>query len=138
MHEQMSLRCLADLPAKDQEALDIFAGRGDLVGLRLDHIMKALDQPPVRRERVELGGQANSGQGSTTRASPRRRNARRVPGCRRWRWRGAVRLVLIGSLSRWQSYAKFSRIKAEGDTANGRYRIESCRSADDGDNAHRD
>jgi hypothetical protein len=38
MHEQMSLRCLADLPAKDQEALDISAGRGDLVGLRLDHI----------------------------------------------------------------------------------------------------
>jgi hypothetical protein len=63
MHEQMSLRCIADLPAKDQEAFDIFAGRGDLVGLRLDHIMKALDQPPVRRERVELGGQPNSSQG---------------------------------------------------------------------------
>jgi hypothetical protein len=55
MHEQMSLRRLADLPAKDQEALDIFAGRGDLVGLRLDHIMKAQDQPPVRRKRCELG-----------------------------------------------------------------------------------
>src|ERR1700726_3117259 len=55
MHEQMSLRCLADLPAKAQEALDIFAGRGDLVGLRLDHIMKAQDQPPVRRERGEVG-----------------------------------------------------------------------------------
>ena len=55
MHEQMSLQCLADLPAKDQEALDIFAGRGDLVRLRLDHIMKAQDQPPVRRERGELG-----------------------------------------------------------------------------------
>jgi len=55
MHEQMSLRCFADLPAKDQEALDIFAGRGDLVGLRLDHIMKAQDQPPVRRERGKLG-----------------------------------------------------------------------------------
>ena len=51
----MSLSCLADLLAKDQEALDIFAGRGDLVGLRLDHIMKAQDQPPVRRERGELG-----------------------------------------------------------------------------------
>src|SRR4029077_2968282 len=51
----MSLRCLADLLAKDQEALDIFACRGDLVGLRLDHIMKAQDQPPVRRERGELG-----------------------------------------------------------------------------------
>jgi len=37
----MSLSCLADLLAKDQEALDIFAGRGDLVGLWLDHIMKA-------------------------------------------------------------------------------------------------
>ena len=32
-----------------------FAGRGDLVGLRLDHIMKAQDQPPVPRERGELG-----------------------------------------------------------------------------------
>jgi hypothetical protein len=36
MHEQMSLRCLADLPAKDQEALDILAvgaiwsGRGSI------------------------------------------------------------------------------------------------------------
>src|SRR6202011_5616835 len=39
----------------DQEALDIFAGRGDLVRLRLDHIMKTQDQPPVRRERGELG-----------------------------------------------------------------------------------
>ena len=48
MHEQMSLRRLADLPPEDQEALDIFAGRGDLVGPRLDHIMKAQDQPPVR------------------------------------------------------------------------------------------
>ena len=55
MHEKMSFRCLADLPAKDQEALDIFAGRGDLVGQRFDHIMKAQDQPPVRRERGELG-----------------------------------------------------------------------------------
>ena len=43
MHEQMSLGCLADLLAKSQEAVDIFAGRGDLVGLRLDHIMKAKD-----------------------------------------------------------------------------------------------
>ena len=41
MHEQMSLRSLADLPAEDQEALDVFAGRRALVGLRLDHIMKA-------------------------------------------------------------------------------------------------
>ena len=55
MHEQMSLGCLADLLAKSQEAVDIFAGRGDLVGLRLDHIMKAQDQPPVWRERGELG-----------------------------------------------------------------------------------
>jgi hypothetical protein len=30
--------------------LDIFTGRGDLVGLRFDHIMKAQNQPPVRRE----------------------------------------------------------------------------------------
>jgi len=42
MHEQMSLRRLADLPPEDQEALDIFACRGDLVGL-------------VRRECGELG-----------------------------------------------------------------------------------
>jgi hypothetical protein len=41
MHEQMSRRRRADLAAEDQEALDIFAGRGALVGLRLDHIMKA-------------------------------------------------------------------------------------------------
>jgi hypothetical protein len=54
MHEQMSLRCFADLAAEDQEALDIFAGRGELVGLRFDHIMKAQDQPPVRREGGEL------------------------------------------------------------------------------------
>jgi hypothetical protein len=55
VHEQMSLRCFADLPAEDQEALDIFAGRGDLVGLRFDHILKAQDQPPVPREGSELG-----------------------------------------------------------------------------------
>ena len=55
MHEQMSLRCLADLPAKDQEALDIFAGRGDLVGLRFDHVMKSQDQPTVRAECGQLG-----------------------------------------------------------------------------------
>ena len=55
MHEQMSLRSLADLPAEDQEALDVFAGRGDLVGLRIDHIVKAQDQSPVRCERGELG-----------------------------------------------------------------------------------
>jgi hypothetical protein len=42
--------------------------------------------------------------------------------------RGAVRLVLIGSLSRWQVRQKFSRIKARGgDTANGRYGIETRR-----------
>jgi hypothetical protein len=29
--------------------------------------------------------------------------------------RGAVRLVLIGSLSRWQARRKFSRIKAESE-----------------------
>jgi hypothetical protein len=29
--------------------------------------------------------------------------------------RGAVRLVLIGSLSRWQARQKFSRIKAESE-----------------------
>jgi len=66
VHEEMSLRCFADLPAKDQEALDIFAGRSDLAGLRFDHIMKAQDQPPVRRELGKLG------------------RVRRVPGCRRW------------------------------------------------------
>ena len=54
-HEQMGLGCFADLPAKDQEALDIFAGWGELVGLRLDHIMKMQDQPPVRRECGKLG-----------------------------------------------------------------------------------
>ena len=35
--------------------LDIFASRRDLAGLRLDHIVKAQDQPPVRREGGELG-----------------------------------------------------------------------------------
>jgi hypothetical protein len=55
MHEQMRLRHSAELPAKGQEPFNISAGRGDLVGLRLDHIMKAQDQPPVRRERGELG-----------------------------------------------------------------------------------
>ena len=35
-------------------SLDIIAGRGDVVVLRLDHIMKSEDQPPVRRERGEL------------------------------------------------------------------------------------
>jgi hypothetical protein len=55
MYEQMSLRRLVDLPAEEQEALDIFTGRGDLVGLRFDHIVKAQDQPPVRCERCELG-----------------------------------------------------------------------------------
>lgn len=51
MHEQMSLRCFADLPSKGQEALNIFAGRGAVARALLDHITKALDQPPVRRER---------------------------------------------------------------------------------------
>jgi len=46
---------LADLPAEDQEPLDISAGRGDVVGPRLDDIMKAQDQPPVRRELGKLG-----------------------------------------------------------------------------------
>jgi hypothetical protein len=55
MHQQVNLRCLADLPAKGQEALDIFAGRGNLVGLWLDYIVKAKDQTPVWRERGELG-----------------------------------------------------------------------------------
>ena len=55
MHEQMSLRRLVDFAAKDQEALYIFAGRGKLVGLRLDYVMKTQDQPPVRRKRGELG-----------------------------------------------------------------------------------
>jgi hypothetical protein len=62
-----------------------FTGRGDLVRLRLDHIMKAQDQPPVRRERGELGWVRR------VRAKDRQdvRHlggglARRVPGCRRW------------------------------------------------------
>jgi hypothetical protein len=99
MHEQMSLRCLPDLPAKDQEALDIFAGRGDLAWPRLDHIMKAQDQPAVWRERGKLGGSREFG--------PRMDKMCVTPAPEY-----SVRLVLIGSLSRWQARQKFSRITA--------------------------
>ena len=37
------------------EALDIGAGRGDLVGERFDHVMKAQDEAPVRHKFGELG-----------------------------------------------------------------------------------
>ena len=115
MHEQMSLRRLADLPAKDQEALDIFAGRGDLVGLRLDHIMKAQDQPPVRRERGELGRIRRV-------RAKNRQDVRHPGGGMLANFRDAAdgdarrrAVVLIGSLSRWQARQNFSRIKAESE-----------------------
>jgi hypothetical protein len=54
MHEQMSLRRFADLPAKDQEALDI-SRVGAIWSGWLDHVMKAQDQPPMRRERRKVG-----------------------------------------------------------------------------------
>ena len=55
VHEQVSLRRVMDLAAESQQALDVLAGRAAMLGLRVDHVMEAQEQAPVRREPGELG-----------------------------------------------------------------------------------
>lgn len=84
MNEQMSLWYFANLPAERQKALDIFKARNDPVGLRLDYIVKARDQAPVRCIHGELGQIGHVRAKERGRASPQQRNAPRVPRRRIW------------------------------------------------------
>jgi hypothetical protein len=82
-----------------------------------------------KRERGELGGSGEFGPRIDKMCVTPAAKYSPSSGMPQMVMRGAVRLVLFGSLSRRQARQKFSRIKAGGDTANGRHRIESCRSA---------